>query len=283
MTTIFLRRRLAELDTQIAEHRRELRKLEEARTAVERELHATPFPVLKLPAEITAEIFTHCLPHHIYRADNPLIHARLTSLTVKEGTYEILRYLTLPALRHLDISWQWEKTYDELKTFLMRSSPPLISLFVVPRDDENFDWARCLAPVARTLENIHFIYPSTENIASFLDLSPSSLPSIRTFALEHVNPRSGIDYHRLVRFLYSWSSDSYHLRSFRLHWKDSPFFDAEYHPPGYRDDDPVDTINEHLSRLARAGMDIYLGTQDKNYAPVHGRIQNSGDGNRDAS
>ncbi|KAF8161777.1 hypothetical protein K438DRAFT_1859426 [Mycena galopus ATCC 62051] len=482
MTTIALRRRLAELDTQIAEHRRELRELEEARTAVERELHAIPFPVLKLPAEITAEIFTHCLPWfihldpdeaidespdiaprvftrvcrtwrdialttprlwstlamifesippqaisnprsvegfidrwlaragqcplslvfrdeglevelvhqvlgnvlrryshrlhylelyiaegpllqlglgsltfpllesvsldlwvkeadtqtvsifenapllhefhlysefpvssstrfalpwlqltkydgvvkdlqffalvpnlteatcsgYIYRAGSLLTHARLTSLTVKEGTYEILRSLTLPALQHLNISW--EEACDELDTFLDRSSPPLISLFVIPIEDEDFDWAQCLAHVARTLENLHFISPSPENTAFFLDLSPSSLPNIRTLALERVNPRSGIDYHRLVRFLYSWSSDSYHLRSFRLHWKDTPFFDAEYHPSGYRDDGPVDTIGEHLSRLARAGMDIYLGTEVKNYAPVHGQIQNSGGG-----
>ncbi|KAF8161768.1 hypothetical protein K438DRAFT_1859413, partial [Mycena galopus ATCC 62051] len=56
-----LRRRIAELDAQIADHRRVLHDLEEARTAVERELHATPFPVLTLPAEITAEIFACCL------------------------------------------------------------------------------------------------------------------------------------------------------------------------------------------------------------------------------
>ncbi|KAF8161774.1 hypothetical protein K438DRAFT_306957 [Mycena galopus ATCC 62051] len=218
---------------------------------------------------------------YIHRADSPLTHARLTSLTVKGGTYEILRSLTLPALRHLDISW--EQGCDELETFLVRSSPPLISLFLIPIEDEDFDWARCLAPVARTLENLHFIYPSPENIASFLDLSPSSLPNIRTLALEDVNPRSGIDYHRLVQFLYSRSSGSDHLRSFRLLWKGSPFFDAEYYPPDHCLGDPVDTISEHLSRMARAGMDIYLGTRNKNYAPVHGRIQNSDDGNRDAS
>ncbi|KAF8161767.1 hypothetical protein K438DRAFT_1985546 [Mycena galopus ATCC 62051] len=484
MSTFFLRRRLAELDTQIAEHRRELRELEEARTAVERELHATPFPVLTLPAEITAEIFAHCLPwfihldpdeaigespdiapgvftrvcrtwrdialttprlwstlamiipdqvvsnarliegfidrwlaragqcplslvfrdeglevdlvhqvlgnvlrryshrlHHlelciaeellpqlglgplnfpllesaslnlwgqlavpqvvsifenapllhefhldskfaayrsmlhtlpwsqltkydgvvvdleffalvpnlteatcsgyIYRADSPLTHARLTSLTVKKGTYEILRSLTLPALRHLDISEG--VACGELEIFLFHSWPPLISLFVQPKADKNFDWARCLAPVSRTLENIHFIYPSPQTIASFLRLSPSSLPNIRRLALERVNHESKIDYHQLVPFLYSRSSGSDHLCSFRLLWNESPFLDAEYYPPDCCDDEPVDTIAGHLSRLAQRGMDIYLGTQDKNYAPAHGQAQNSGGGDEDAS
>ncbi|KAF8214168.1 hypothetical protein K438DRAFT_1563256, partial [Mycena galopus ATCC 62051] len=63
MPTIHLRRRLAELDTQIAEHRRALSELENTRIAVERELSATAtFPVLTLPIEITAEIFVRCLP-----------------------------------------------------------------------------------------------------------------------------------------------------------------------------------------------------------------------------
>ncbi|KAF8161779.1 hypothetical protein K438DRAFT_1985556 [Mycena galopus ATCC 62051] len=62
MAFIALRKRLAELDAQIAEHRRVLHELEEARSAVERELYAIPFPASALPAEITAEIFKHCLP-----------------------------------------------------------------------------------------------------------------------------------------------------------------------------------------------------------------------------
>ncbi|KAJ7676235.1 hypothetical protein B0H14DRAFT_2256942, partial [Mycena olivaceomarginata] len=56
-------KRLAELDTHIQEHRGTLHDLEQARTALERELHATAtFPVLDLPVEIGAKIFVHCLP-----------------------------------------------------------------------------------------------------------------------------------------------------------------------------------------------------------------------------
>ncbi|KAF7355755.1 hypothetical protein MSAN_01493400 [Mycena sanguinolenta] len=58
-----LRRRLAELDAQIVEQKRVLDELQRTRSDVERELHATAtFPVLKLPTEITAEIFLCCLP-----------------------------------------------------------------------------------------------------------------------------------------------------------------------------------------------------------------------------
>ncbi|KAJ7368927.1 hypothetical protein DFH08DRAFT_677091, partial [Mycena albidolilacea] len=58
-----LRKRLTEIDTQIKEHRRTLHALEQARTALERELRATAtFPVLDLPVEIAAKIFVHCLP-----------------------------------------------------------------------------------------------------------------------------------------------------------------------------------------------------------------------------
>ncbi|KAJ7265435.1 hypothetical protein B0H12DRAFT_1011431, partial [Mycena haematopus] len=63
MPTIDLRKRLAELDAQIDEHRRALHDLQEVRTAVAQELSATAtFPFLTLPVEITTEIFILSLP-----------------------------------------------------------------------------------------------------------------------------------------------------------------------------------------------------------------------------
>ncbi|KAF8213946.1 hypothetical protein K438DRAFT_1564130, partial [Mycena galopus ATCC 62051] len=57
-----LRKRLAELDAQICEQRRALDELEQTRSDVECELHATArFPVLTLPIEITTEIFLSCI------------------------------------------------------------------------------------------------------------------------------------------------------------------------------------------------------------------------------
>ncbi|KAJ6515489.1 hypothetical protein C8R45DRAFT_788752, partial [Mycena sanguinolenta] len=53
--------RLVELDAQIIEQRRVLCELQETRTNVESELHATAtFPVLTIPTELTAEIFLRC-------------------------------------------------------------------------------------------------------------------------------------------------------------------------------------------------------------------------------
>ncbi|KAJ7682212.1 hypothetical protein DFH06DRAFT_972415, partial [Mycena polygramma] len=61
-TTSALRRLLLELDAQIARQKSLLTELEHARSAAERELHATAsFPILTLPVEITAEIFGHSL------------------------------------------------------------------------------------------------------------------------------------------------------------------------------------------------------------------------------
>ncbi|KAJ7637219.1 hypothetical protein B0H17DRAFT_1107239 [Mycena rosella] len=63
MSTAALRERLAELDAAIVEQKTVLKDLEWDRTAVHRQLHATStFPVSTLPVEITAEIFSLCLP-----------------------------------------------------------------------------------------------------------------------------------------------------------------------------------------------------------------------------
>ncbi|KAJ7637224.1 hypothetical protein B0H17DRAFT_1339597 [Mycena rosella] len=61
--TAAFRARLAELDAEIVEQQVALKELERDRIAVHRRLHATStFPVLTLPIEITAEIFSLCLP-----------------------------------------------------------------------------------------------------------------------------------------------------------------------------------------------------------------------------
>ncbi|KAJ7167656.1 hypothetical protein C8R46DRAFT_254455 [Mycena filopes] len=63
MSTAALRRRLVELDSKIIEQTQLLVALERDRAAVHKELLDTAkFPVLTLPVELTAEIFSHCLP-----------------------------------------------------------------------------------------------------------------------------------------------------------------------------------------------------------------------------
>ncbi|KAJ7462114.1 hypothetical protein FB451DRAFT_1562675 [Mycena latifolia] len=63
MSAAAFRRRLAELDAEIIELKTALDVLQRCRMAVQNQLHATStFPVLTLPIEITAEIFSRCLP-----------------------------------------------------------------------------------------------------------------------------------------------------------------------------------------------------------------------------
>jgi hypothetical protein len=71
MTTAELRRRLAELDAAIIEQKASLQKLERDRSIAQHQLHRTlTFPVLTLPVEITAEIFSLCrLSHDEERED----------------------------------------------------------------------------------------------------------------------------------------------------------------------------------------------------------------------
>ncbi|KAJ7118569.1 hypothetical protein C8R43DRAFT_1036108 [Mycena crocata] len=62
MSTVELRRQLAQLDALIGQHKQLLAGLERDRLDVERELHASAtFPVVELPIEITTEIFLQCL------------------------------------------------------------------------------------------------------------------------------------------------------------------------------------------------------------------------------
>ncbi|KAJ6560373.1 hypothetical protein B0H19DRAFT_114793 [Mycena capillaripes] len=63
MATAHLRRRLVELEAAIIEQNLVLSALEQKKLAVQNELYTTAtFPILTLPVEITAEIFSMCLP-----------------------------------------------------------------------------------------------------------------------------------------------------------------------------------------------------------------------------
>ncbi|KAJ7462154.1 hypothetical protein FB451DRAFT_1267958 [Mycena latifolia] len=103
-STAALRRRLAELDAVIVEQQRALDDLQRERGDVEHQLHATSiFPVLTLPGEITAEIFSHCLPSiEELRQDDQPISERLESQapTVFLGVCRVWKDIALgtPAL-----------------------------------------------------------------------------------------------------------------------------------------------------------------------------------------
>ncbi|KAJ7087416.1 hypothetical protein C8R43DRAFT_1051151 [Mycena crocata] len=57
-----LRTRLAEVDALIFEQERRLKALEETRSLIQSQLDLVVYPVLTLPAEITSQVFLHCLP-----------------------------------------------------------------------------------------------------------------------------------------------------------------------------------------------------------------------------
>ncbi|KAF7335324.1 hypothetical protein MSAN_02343200 [Mycena sanguinolenta] len=187
-------------------------------------------------------------------------HIRLRSLTIKRGVGYILQNLTLSALQHLDVSS--ESCDMELEAFIKRSRSPLLSLSV-KATGRDFDRTRYLFLVATTLENLHIHSPSENTISSIFSLhapstlSAESFPNIRKLTLDGVDPRYGPDLLGLLDFLDSRSDC---LPSFRLVWDYSPFLDYECYFGGSEE-----TISAHLSRLAQDGMDIYLGTDEKNY------------------
>jgi len=89
-----------------------------------------------------------------------------------------------------------------------------------------------------------------------------TLPNVRTLSLREVE--GGVDLYYLVDFLYLRSDT---LRSFRLVWASNPSLNGEY-PAGPRATKTVDTISGHLSRLAQSVMEMYLGTEGKNYVAI---------------
>ncbi|KAJ7755841.1 hypothetical protein B0H16DRAFT_1690067 [Mycena metata] len=203
-----------------------------------------------------------------------ITHSRIKSFAVTDSAYDkILQYLTLPALQHLDLSEG--HTYDFLGSFLERSSPPLISLRVQADDRGLTQWHQALVHVATTLEDIEIFYASPEVVTSILSLGErperpwASSPSMTLVALSNLQTLrflsvSGpVNQYELVHFLYARSDK---LRSFQLVWEANPFLDREISVGVPGAPRAVDTIAGHFSRLRAAGMDVYVGTENKNYA-----------------
>ncbi|KAJ7682210.1 hypothetical protein DFH06DRAFT_289645 [Mycena polygramma] len=195
-------------------------------------------------------------------------HPRIRSLTMKDRCSGLIRYLSLPALKYLDVLEMDPYDYGSLGPFLKRSSPPLESLSV--RADHRCypKWHRCLPRIAGTLKNLHVSHVPRDVMSSMFPvgheptLDSDCLRDLRALSFEDVD--GGVDLHWLTEFLYSRSDK---LRSFRLIWKDNPFLDGKY-LAGPLNNKTSDTIGGHLLRINRAGTEIYLGTKDKNYAAI---------------
>ncbi|KAJ7506582.1 hypothetical protein B0H11DRAFT_1971862 [Mycena galericulata] len=197
-----------------------------------------------------------------------ITHSRLESLTVdasQDSWDDILEYLTLPALRTLDVS----RCYDceeSLLSFLVRSSPPLHTMSLRGDFWEGKiepGWLDCLSSVGGTLEKLTIESPSTGVTNTIFQpgyhwnpiktLSP--FPNLRSLRLLDCT-ESTINYPDLVSFLYSRSDK---LRDFQLRWVYRPTQISE----GIRA-----TVSGHFARMATAGMDIHVGSPTKNFAKV---------------
>ncbi|KAJ6560327.1 hypothetical protein B0H19DRAFT_113780 [Mycena capillaripes] len=200
-----------------------------------------------------------------------ITHPRLTSFTLLERPCaEYINYLTLPALKYLDIRQMGTYQYPLLEPFLDRSSPPLVSLLVRGDDDCYADWHRCLPRIANTLENLEIRDIPEEVMVGLLGLwdkerNLAALSNLRSLSLREVE--GGVNLHNLVNYL----ERSDKLRSFRLVWTSSPFLDGTYRTwatGALIATESANTVSDHLSRMASAGMEIYLGTKHKNYAAI---------------
>ncbi|KAF8213948.1 hypothetical protein K438DRAFT_2009070 [Mycena galopus ATCC 62051] len=200
--------------------------------------------------------------------DIAITHRSLESLTIlgEHSTVDLMRYLTLPALRCLVVSEPTD--YHSLESFLTRSSPPLISLSVTR--SRSFDHLRqCLPLVGGTLESLEVSKVSGDDIDNVLTwFNKHILPNMHTLSFR--DHQGLCDFQELVNFLYARSNK---LRTFGIVWKSNPFLGRivragrPHNKSGHDiiDYHMRDTVKNHISHLAQQGMDIYLGTADTNF------------------
>ncbi|KAJ7780908.1 hypothetical protein B0H16DRAFT_1710167 [Mycena metata] len=198
-----------------------------------------------------------------------ITHSRLTSLTVIADD-TILKYLTLPCLRHLDLTVELNR-YNFVASFLKRSSPPLISLRAQAADPAFSQWHNAALHVAGTLEDLELLSPSRGVMASIFSSweSPgrrtlTALSNLKT--LRFLDVLDPVSQHELVHFLYLRSDK---LRSLQLVWYGSPYLYGRTEAGAPGAPAALDTIVGHFSRLRAAGMDVYVGTEDENYAATN--------------
>ncbi|KAJ7506515.1 hypothetical protein B0H11DRAFT_1971602 [Mycena galericulata] len=188
-----------------------------------------------------------------------IIHPRLQFLTLLKTpsgfeSDNIFPHLALPALLSLDISDSSEYIDPEsILSFLTRSAAPLHTLSVDLDGDRYDDWAGSLALLENTLENLKVYSPSQAFLVTFMDLG-SMLPRLRNLSFinsPHINSEL------LVTFLATRSTSPglSKLQSFRLVYQRGTFLDSEIYVHPRR----VEAI-DHLAKLARTGMDIYIGS-----------------------
>ncbi|KAF7374709.1 hypothetical protein MSAN_00356100 [Mycena sanguinolenta] len=192
-----------------------------------------------------------------------ITHRNLRSLTLSEDSADVIPYLALPALQHLDIS-AMDSSSSSLGSFLARCSPALVSLSVRRNASEScFDYLHdSMSFVASTLESLKIHHMSDEDIRPLLELV-TPLTSLHTLSFSDLD--GGSELHFLINFLYARFEK---LRTFKLIWRSSPFLDAMSWAGWPGTPNELDAIGGHLWQLVETSMDIYLGTVYRNYASL---------------
>ncbi|KAF8213943.1 hypothetical protein K438DRAFT_1802602 [Mycena galopus ATCC 62051] len=199
----------------------------------------------------------------------PTTHHNLRSLDMRNDRSIVLENLTLPALQNLVIH---SGACVSLESLFRRSSAPLLSLSVHGDAESYLEHLRQSMPlVAGTLESLEFLGVSGKHMRRIFRLlnpdpeaytyPPLLLPNIRTLGVRDLHGLFNLD--DLIWFLCDRSDK---LQTFTLVWRDGLFLDSTITASSNLPGNGVrDTVRGHLSRLAQAGMNIYLGTAEKNY------------------
>ncbi|KAJ7506528.1 hypothetical protein B0H11DRAFT_2219227 [Mycena galericulata] len=192
-----------------------------------------------------------------------ITHPRLQFLTLLKTpsgfeSVNIFPHLALPALLSLDISDSSQYIDPEsILSFLTRSAAPLHTLSV--NLDAYDDWAGSLALLDNTLENLKVYSPSQAFLVTFMYLGSDYLryPSLSRLRTVSFINSPHIDFKLLVKFLArrSTSPALAKLQSFRLDCQAGTFLDDGIYFQSRRVE-----ATDHLARLARTGMDIYIGS-----------------------
>ncbi|KAJ7621992.1 hypothetical protein DFH06DRAFT_769854 [Mycena polygramma] len=193
---------------------------------------------------------THTSLQHL-RLGQP--HSRALHDTHRNGAF-ILRCLTLPALKSLDIA-NFDIRSSDFIDFLTRSSPPLESLRMIPSTTlvEHFRFMPSLTELELWRYNCEeedkndgYLPPFLQALGTVLDF----LPNLRDLTIRGFFPH---DYRALIVALRRRHGQ---LQSFQLIF------------PSYYDDlEPVEdgAAIPALRKLAADGMRIHIGPKDRNF------------------
>ncbi|KAK7048997.1 hypothetical protein R3P38DRAFT_2872387 [Favolaschia claudopus] len=175
----------------------------------------------------------------------------------------VLRFLTLPALHHLSISY-FDIPSDAFIHFLTRSSAPLKSLDFAP-PSHRWPVADCLRPIP-TITDLQLSTPSDhplhpwdqDRFLSFLQVmstTPDLLPNLHRLTLSTSIPVT-IDYDELLRMLIVRSTRN--LQCFNLYLMNL----NRLRPVGA--DMPNDQVRSGMLELVNGGMKIHVGPEYRN-------------------